>query len=282
MVICSSAFARVDTEITGYGAVSKIANALNVVYAPGTTTPVCVNGGAACVPLDIFAAKSANLTQAAYNYVLADAFTTGEVTQQIANINLTGDLGHYGVKSPWAADGVGVNFGLEYRRDYLQENFDDEQQAGDLSGGGGQALPTSGATNTKEVYFEVRVPVAHDQPFFKDLTIDSGYRYSHYSEAGDDSTYKVGVEYKPIDDLLIRASYNHAVRAPDVQDLFAPNVVGLAVYTDPCAPQQRGGSERPLRLNARTRVSRRRNTAHSINVRRASVPRCSAAARLPA
>jgi outer membrane receptor protein involved in Fe transport len=129
---------------------------------------------------------------------------------------------------------VGVNIGVEYRRDYLQEDFDTEQQQGDLSGGGGQLLNTSGATNTKDVFFELRAPIAHDLPFVKDLTLDGGYRYSHYSEAGDDSTYKVGIEYKPIDDLLIRASYNHAVRAPNVQDLYAPDVVGDASYQDPC------------------------------------------------
>jgi outer membrane receptor protein involved in Fe transport len=232
--------ARLDSHITGYGAVSKIANALNVINDPVTGKPVCVNGGASCVPLDIFAAQSANISQAASNYVLADAFTTGLVTQQVANINLTGDLGHYGIKSPYAADGVGVNIGVEYRRDSLNEDFDTEQQEGDLSGGGGQTLPASGAINTKEVYFELRAPLAHDQPFIKDLTFDSGYRFSHYSEAGDGSTYKFGLEYKPIDDLLVRASYNHAVRAPNVQDLYGPDEVGLAVYTDPCAPNVYG------------------------------------------
>jgi outer membrane receptor protein involved in Fe transport len=238
--------ARVDTHITGYASINKVANALNVIYAPGTTTPVCVNGGTSCVPLDIFAAQSANITPAAFNYVLADAFTTGVVTQQVANINLTGDLGHYGVKSPWAAEGVGVNVGVEYRRDYLKQDFDTEQQEGDLSGGGGQALPAHGATNVKEIYFEVRAPLVHDMPGVKDLTFSSGYRFSHYSEAGDDSTYKFGLEYKPIDDLLIRGSYNHAVRAPNVQDLFAPDVVGLAVYTDPCARNDNGTIQAPL------------------------------------
>ena len=238
--------ARVDTHITGYASINKVANALNVINDPKTGLPVCVNGGPSCVPLDIFAAQGANITQAAFNYVLASAFTTGETRQQVANINLTGDLGHYGIKSPWAADGVGINIGAEYRRDFLQENFDTEQQQGDLSGGGGQALDTRGATNVKEVYFELRVPIAHDQPFFKDLTFDSGYRFSHYSEAGDTNTYKFGIEWKPIDDLLIRGSYNRAVRAPNVQDLFAPNVVGLAVYTDPCARNDNGTIQAPL------------------------------------
>jgi outer membrane receptor protein involved in Fe transport len=232
--------ARLDEHITGYGSVNKIANALNVVYAPGTTTPVCVNGGPSCVPLDIFTALGSNITQAAYNYVLASSFTTGETRQQVASINLTGDLGHYGIKSPWAADGVGINIGAEYRRDFLKVNYDVEQQTADLSGGGGQLLDTSGATNVKEVYFELRVPLVHDMPLVKDLTFDSGYRFSHYNLAGDTSTYKFGIEYKPIDDLLLRASYNHAVRAPNVQDLYQPQEVQLGVYTDPCALNDNG------------------------------------------
>jgi outer membrane receptor protein involved in Fe transport len=226
--------ARLSEEITGYGAETNIQDALNVIYKPGTTTPMCASGNSLCVPLNIFQALGAGITPAQYKYVLADAFTTGEVTQQVANINLTGDLGHYGVKVPWAADGVGVNLGVEYRRDYLQVNYDEEQQTGNLSGGGGQLLPSSGATNVKEIYFELRVPIAHDQPLVKDLTFDTGYRYSSYSEAGDTSTYKFGLEYKPIDDLLVRASYNHAVRAPNVQELYDPDIVQLAVYQDPC------------------------------------------------
>ena len=156
--------ARIDEHITGYGSTQKIGNALNVIYAPGTTTPVCVNGGASCVPLDIFAAQSKNITQAAYNYVLASSFTTGEAREQIASASVTGDLGHYGIKSPFAADGVGVSFGAEYRRDSITQNFDTEQQAGDLSGGGGQLLDTAGSTNVKELFGEIQVPLAHDMP----------------------------------------------------------------------------------------------------------------------
>jgi iron complex outermembrane receptor protein len=225
--------ARLDSHITGYASVSKVANALNVIDVNGV--PTCVNGGSACVPLNIFTAQSAAITPAALNYVLADAFTTGESREQIASFNITGDLGHYGVKSPFAADGVGVNFGAEYRRESIFIDFDDEQQAGDLSGGGGQALPVSGSTNVKELFAEARVPLAHDLPFIEDLTLDAGYRFSHYNLAGDTNTYKIGGEWRPIEDVLIRASFNRAVRAPNVLELFAPNVTALATYVDPCA-----------------------------------------------
>ena len=105
-------------------------------------------------------------------------------------------------------------------------NFDTEQQEGDLSGGGGQALPSSGATNVKELFGEIRVPLAHDLPFIEDLTFDGGYRFSHYNAAGDTNTYKFGLEYRPIQDVLLRASYNRAVRAPNVEELFTPDVHG--------------------------------------------------------
>jgi iron complex outermembrane receptor protein len=225
--------ARLDSHITGYASVNKVANALNVIDVNGV--PTCVNGGSACVPLNIFQALSGGITQAQYNYVLADAFTTGEARQQIASVNVTGDLGHYGIKSPFAADGVGVNFGAEYRRDSISTEFDSEQQAGDLSGGGGQALNTAGSTNVKELFAEARVPLAHDMPFIEDLTLDAGYRFSHYNVAGDTNTYKIGGEWRPIQDVLIRASFNRAVRAPNVNDLYAPQVTGLATYVDPCA-----------------------------------------------
>jgi len=227
--------ARLDSHITGYGSENKIANALNVINDPVTGQPVCVNGGTACVPLNIFKALSAGITPAAIKYVLADAFTTGEARQQIASVNVTGDLGHYGLKSPFAADGVGINIGAEYRRESIFTNFDTEQQAGDLSGGGGQALNTQGSTNVKELFGELRVPLAHDLPLIQDLTLDAGYRFSHYNFAGDTNTYKVGAEYRPIQDILLRASYNRAVRAPSVGALFTPQVVGLGTFTDPCA-----------------------------------------------
>ena len=223
---------RVDTHITGYGSINKINNALNVINVNGV--PTCVNDSASCVPLDLFKTLSGNITPAAYKYVLASAFTTGETREQIASVSVTGDLGHYGIKSPYAADGIGVSFGAEYRRDSIVQNFDTEQQGGDLSGGGGQALDVSGSTNVKELFGEIQVPLAHDIPLIQDLSVNAGYRFSHYNFAGDTNTYKVGVEYRPIQDILLRAGYNRAVRAPNVQELFAPNVTGLAGYTDIC------------------------------------------------
>ena len=226
--------ARLQRDETGFASEQKVQNALDVVYAPGTTTPVCVTGGT-CVPLNIFKALGTGITPQALGYVLVDGITTGETREQVVSGSVTGDLGRYGLKSPWAVDGVGLSFGAEYRRDSLELNFDQEYQSGDLSGAGGQLLPQNGATDVKELFGEIRVPIAHGLPFVDDLSVDAGYRFSHYNIAGDTNTYKVGVEWKPIEPLLIRGGYNRAVRAPNVSELFLPQTAGNAVYTDPCA-----------------------------------------------
>ena len=43
------------------------------------------------------------------------------------------------------------------------------------------------------------------------------------------------LEFAPIRDIRFRGSYNRAVRAPNIQELFAPQFVGLDGSNDPCA-----------------------------------------------
>jgi outer membrane receptor protein involved in Fe transport len=225
--------AILQTQITGYASETKVQNALNVIN-DANGHPVCVSGGS-CVPLNIFQPLSQGITPAALNYALLSAFTTGNTTQQVANFSLTGDLGQYGVKSPWAAEGVGVAGGFEYRRDTLTLSYDSVQSSGDLSGAGGQVLPVNGVTDTKEIFFEARIPVAHGLQFAYDANINGAYRHSVYSLAGSTDTYEIAGDWSPIADVRLRASFNHAVRAPNIRELFLPVTTGLAGYTDPCA-----------------------------------------------
>ena len=64
-----------------------------------------------------------------------------------------------------------------------------------------------------------------DQPFFDDLTLDGGYRHSHYSTGISANTYKVGLQWAPMHDIRFRGSYNRAIRAPNIIELFNPQSV---------------------------------------------------------
>ena len=214
---------------TGYASLRNMQNAL-LVNPNGT----CISGGA-CVPLNIFQAQSAGISAAAFNYVLTPGVQQGTTEEDVASFAVNGDLGKYGMKSPWAADGVRVALGAEYRRENLVFAPDAESASGDLSGGG--ATPaTSGSFDVKEVFGEASIPLVTDKPWVKSLTIAPGYRYSDYTSVGTTDTYKLDASYQPNDDVRLRYTYNRAVRAPNVVELYAPQSAGgLYNGQDPCS-----------------------------------------------
>ena len=71
---------------------------------------------------------------------------------------------------------------------------------------------------------EIQIPIVQHN-FIDLLQINAGYRLSNYHIAASSfntSTYKIEGEFAPIPDVRFRGSYNRAVRAPQVAELFAP------------------------------------------------------------
>jgi iron complex outermembrane receptor protein len=232
---------------TGEVSVSRAQNALLV---GGTTAaPFCLGGQTGCVPINIF--QSGSLSPAQANYISGSGEKEGYATEQIVSAAITGDLGRYGLKSPFADNGVGVAFGVEYRREAISLSPDQSFVTGDLAGQGGQTPPVHGAYDAKEVFFEARVPLAEHQPFFEDLSLNGGYRYSDYSSVGGTNTYKIGGEWAPTPDVRFRAGYNRAVRAPNTVELFSAPAFKLYGGSDPCATS----SNHPTNVNGAAPVS---------------------------
>ena len=224
--------------------VSRLNRALDVVVDPrvGSPTfgqPVCRSvldqSDVACVPYDVF---NINPSAASINYLNVFGVVEGKTSEQIANFNLTGDLSKYGVQTPWAEDGVGINAGVEYRKESLTLNPDQEFQTGDLAGQGAPTLPVNGNFRVLEYFGEIQVPLVQHN-FIDELSIGAGYRKSYYKLSNGRSyntdTYKLSAEFAPIRDVRFRGAYNRAVRAPNIQELFAPQFVGLDGSSDPCS-----------------------------------------------
>jgi outer membrane receptor protein involved in Fe transport len=217
--------------------VVRLNRALDVVEGPDGN-PVCrsvLDGSDPnCVPWDIFSPGTVAPSAAANAYLSTPGFSRGIVEEQVASGFLSGSLGEYGLKTPWADQGVDVVFGAEYRKESLEFTSDVAFQTGDLAGQGAPTLPVNGSFNVTEFFTEVRVPIAQDS-WVHEFTITGGYRYSDYSTGATTDTYKIEGIFSPTRDISIRGGYNRAVRAPTVQDLFAPNRVALDGSTDPCA-----------------------------------------------
>jgi outer membrane receptor protein involved in Fe transport len=212
----------------GYASAARLQNALEV--NPNGT---CYVGGA-CVPINIFTGLSSSISKQALDYVLVPGIESGDTVEQIASASLDGDLGKYGIKSPFASDGVGIALGTEYRRENLLFQTDAEESSGDLSGGG-QVIGDSGSYQVYELFGEARIPLAQNLPFIKSINFNPGYRFSDYTSVGITNTYKLDFDYSPSKDLMLRYSYNVAVRAPNIDELYAAQSEGLFSGQDPCA-----------------------------------------------
>ncbi|MBK6674458.1 MAG: TonB-dependent receptor [Proteobacteria bacterium] len=215
----------------------KIANALQVT---GTAAaPRCITGGA-CVPYNIFA--DGGVTQQSLDYLETLGTATGNTELRTFHADVTGDLGVYGLKLPTADDGVGMNVGYEYRKERVRYVPDAAFESGLIVGTGGASPRIGNALAVKEGFAEVRVPLVQGRPGIHDLLVDAGYRYSDYSSGVTTDTYKFELQYAPVADYRFRASYNRAIRAPTIVELFVPQLVGkIAFGEDPCAPGETTG-----------------------------------------
>jgi iron complex outermembrane recepter protein len=212
---------------------------VNGLQVTGTAAnPVCVVGGS-CVPYNIFA--DGGVTPNQLNYLYLSGTSQGASTLRTLHGEITGQLGKYGITSPFAKDGIAVNIGLEHRNDHEFFQPDYAEESGLLSGFGQAAVPIDNSVSVGEAFAELRAPLVQDKPFAQDLLFDTGFRHSDYSYAGAPSTitntYKFELQWAPIADYRFRASYNTAIRAPTVIELYNPqSVAGFQYGNDPCAP----------------------------------------------
>jgi iron complex outermembrane recepter protein len=211
----------------------QIDNALAVTAGPGGAA-VCVSGPP-CVPWNVWhpGGPGGAVTPDQLNYLLTPASYTGTSTEYLVDGAVTGDLGKYGLKLPTANSGLNIAIGTEYR----QEKFVFQPDYVFLNGfqaGGAPSKAINGQFHVWEGFTEVRMPLIDEKPGAYLLSLDAGYRYSSYTEGFNTNTYKIGLEWAPIKDVRLRGGYNRAVRAPNLDELFEPAVVGAGGTADPC------------------------------------------------
>ena len=235
----------------GYLGLQQINNALDAIPNPqkagqpagvGVVPGVPVGGAVcaitvagydpACVPWNIWNAGAVTPAQLAYLTVQSTYDVTA--TEYIVDGSVTGDLGKYGLKFPTAASGIDVNLGTEYRQESYKFDPDYIFSHGFASGGNGAATAIDGTFHVNEYYMETRIPIVDNLPGIYHLGFEGGYRYSKYTSGFNTSTFKLGLEWAPIQDLKLRGSFNRAVRAPSIGDLFSPATVGAGGTADLC------------------------------------------------
>jgi outer membrane receptor protein involved in Fe transport len=221
----------------------EIAQALNVIPNPAVGgvkgvavgAPVCagrVSGAApTCVPWNIWNANGVTAAQDAY--LTVPATYAAKATEYVSDASVTGDLAKYGVKLPTANSGLTINVGTEYR----QENYVFSPDFIFLNGfeaGGAPSKAINGGFRVWEGFTELRLPLVAEKTGAYNLSFEAGYRYSSYTLGFNTNTYKMGLEWAPIQDVRVRGGYNRAVRAPNLDELYEPVTVGAGGAADPC------------------------------------------------
>jgi iron complex outermembrane recepter protein len=219
--------------------VTRLGRALDVVRHPTTGAAVCrsvITGeDPNCVPYNIF--RIGGVTPEALDYLQIPLVLRGHTAQTVVTAAVTGDLGTVGVQSPWADRAVQLAFGAEYRRDGLSTTPDASFQTGEGAGQGGATLPVSGTTEVYDIFAEVQVPLIEDMPFARLVSVDGAYRWSDYRQGDSTNTWKVGADWAPVEDVRLRASFQKAVRAANVIELFTGQGFNLFdMAADPCGP----------------------------------------------
>ena len=217
--------------------IARTARALDVVR-DGNGNIVCrsVMDGSDpnCVPYNIWSLNA--ITPAALGYISTPGFQKGFTSQRVWGGNASIDLSSYGIKMPTAKTGVSLSAGYEQRSEFLQLDTDTAFTTGDLAGQGGPTIGVAGGYTVKDFFTEIDLPLLEDMPLAKLLNLKASYRNSSYSTGPKTDTYGVGMRWEPVRQVSLRGSYQRAVRAPNVVELFNAQSLGLYNMTsDPCA-----------------------------------------------
>ncbi|GAB2557941.1 TonB-dependent receptor plug domain-containing protein [Rhodanobacter koreensis] len=130
--------------------------------------------------------------------------------------------------------------GADYRQEnvnsYVDPLLNFDPVAGTCVLGSQCVSATQGGYNVKELYAEAFIPVLSELPLVKSLNVTIGDRYSRYNDGyGSTNDFKFAVEYKPIDDLLLRGTMAQVFRAPNLAEEYNGAAADAPkLSNDPC------------------------------------------------
>lgn len=169
------------------------------------------------------------LSAACQNYIGLQAKNLTTVVQRMVEGTASGPV----VQLP--AGSLDAVFGVAYRDLTFDFKPDSGLQPGQVAGFNEQ-LPVRGALDFKDVFMEAVIPLLRNKPFVKQLSATVGARVSDSNISGQDSSYKLTLDWQMTDVVRFRGGAQSAVRAPNVNELFAPQLNNFPTFTnsDPC------------------------------------------------
>ncbi|MBD9367253.1 TonB-dependent receptor [Xanthomonas sp. XNM01] len=185
---------------------------------------------AGCLPYDIW---NDNVSPEAAAALAGTSFQIRNTDYSAVNAYVTGDLGF---SLPWAnGENAGLVLGYERRTNSFTRQSDSDSLAGNFAGAGGADTNLDASVSVTEYFLEAALPLVTDLGVLDRAGVELGYRSSDYSTSGKTDTFKFGLSAQFAENYLFRGSWNRAIRAPGLNDLYTPQTMGLWGGDDPCA-----------------------------------------------
>jgi len=196
-----------------------------LLNAPGGGTALCTGG------FNPFQGYTSFVSPQCYAFMTVATHTTTVEKQDTVEASLGGKL----LEVP--AGAVRFDVTADWRRWTSAYNPDSLLVLGNPpTGAGGGYNPTSGAIRVGELSGEVLIPLLKDAPFVQSWNVNLAYRHSRYNISGGANTYKFASDWRPVASVLFRGGFEHAIRAPDINDLLqTPTQATVQVGNPPLA-----------------------------------------------
>ncbi|MDP5210351.1 TonB-dependent receptor domain-containing protein [Microbulbifer sp. 2205BS26-8] len=194
---------------------------------------ICGDGSDGCVPVNLFADSLYQgvigdfATQAERDYLFGARNFRTEYYQKILSGFVSGKI------ASLPAGDVSLVLGAEFRNDRIKSIPNDVARDG-LLFGYTQDGGATGHKDTREVYGEIEIPLLGGMFLAEELTANLSTRYTDDEYYGDDLTESVKIGYRPINSLLLRATYGTSYRAPNLRENFLKGQTGFLDVSDPC------------------------------------------------
>lgn len=208
---------------------------VDAVRDPDTREIVCrstlTDPDNGCVPINIVEVGSISMEDLAYSYrrpVLSDTIVQKNVAASIDGTLFSWTSPGSGAELP-----VGFAAGVEYRREFSRATPDADGYSGDLFYMGPR-VETVGRYSSWEAFAEINLPLLKNVRFAESLEVGASYRYQDYTTTGGDGSYGFNASWSPVSDVKLRGAFAHAVRAPNINELYAGTEQGVVNITDPC------------------------------------------------
>lgn len=133
-------------------------------------------------------------------------------------------------------------FGFESYKEWFFNVSDTESQKGNILSTGGSS--GEGLRDYTAVFGETLIPLLDN------LSTTLAVRYDDFSDFGDNTSPQIGLEYRPFDNILVRALWADTFRAPDMQRVYGDPTQANSQIIDPFGCQQQGGTVNPASIIA--------------------------------